>query len=95
MQQVELDSAGKPTGPVVKLQDDIAGDDFSFGADGSIYLTTNFDKTVVKISADGKGKPTIIANIDGACACQFGRTAADKNVLYVTTSHGEVFAVKT
>ncbi len=77
------------------MQDGLAGDDFTFSYDGSIYLTTNFDKTVVKISPDGKGVPQVVANIDGACACQFGRTAADKTVLYVTTSHGEVYAVKT
>ncbi len=92
--QVEVDKNGRQVGKVAKLQDNIAGDDFAFGPDGSIYLTTNFDDTVLKLQLGGSGTPSLVANIPGACSCAFGRTETETSVLYVTTRFGEIFSVQ-
>ncbi|KZP21480.1 hypothetical protein FIBSPDRAFT_953744 [Athelia psychrophila] len=64
-------------------------DDFTFDRAGNAYVATNADNTVQRITPAGNA--TIVAgNIDsalfaGGTAAQFGRTAADAAVLYVTT----------
>ncbi|KAJ8108416.1 hypothetical protein OPT61_g8189 [Boeremia exigua] len=66
-------------------------DDFDVAADGTVYVTTNPENTVVKVAANG-GKPTLVAGnagslaLAGASSALFSKVAA--NVLYVTTSGG-------
>lgn len=64
-------------------------DDFIFDRAGNAYVATNLQSTVQKITL--AGDVTVVAgNINstllaGSTATQFGRTAADSSVLYVTT----------
>lgn len=66
-------------------------DDFDVTADGTVYITTNPENTVVKVAAGG-GKPTLVAgnlkslDLIGASSALLSKVAA--NVLYVTTSGG-------
>lgn len=66
-------------------------DDFDVAADGTVYVTTNPENTVVKIAATG-GQPTIVAgsltslDLIGASSALLSNVVA--NVLYVTTSGG-------
>ncbi|CAJ2512084.1 Uu.00g077090.m01.CDS01 [Anthostomella pinea] len=67
-------------------------DDVTFGGDGTMWLATNPNNTVVAISAEGKQVVVAGSGADlglaGATALAFGRTAIDADVLYVTTSGG-------
>jgi sugar lactone lactonase YvrE len=69
---------------------EVLGDDFAFGASGSLYVTTHPASTVFKI--DPSGERTTIAGPDqgvvGATACAFGRAPGDEHALYVTTDGG-------
>ncbi|KAF3048037.1 hypothetical protein E8E12_008018 [Didymella heteroderae] len=66
-------------------------DDLDVAADGTVYITTNPENTVVKVAAAG-GKPTLVAGnigslaLAGASSALLSKVAA--NVLYVTTSGG-------
>jgi hypothetical protein len=67
-------------------------DDFTLLDDGTAYLTTDPDNSVIKYRP-GSGLTTIAGGLNqtivaGATACLFGRTEKDKKVLYVTTSGG-------
>lgn len=94
---VTLDAAtGQPTGPLHIAQTGLAGDDLCFSPrDGSIFVTTNFAGTIVKLGPDGTGTPEVVAEVPGASACAFGRTAKDEGTMYVTTAgSGQVVSVK-
>ncbi|KAL1600891.1 hypothetical protein SLS59_005556 [Nothophoma quercina] len=66
-------------------------DDLDVAADGTVYVTTNPENTVVKVAAAG-GEPTLVAGnagslaLAGASSALLSKVAA--NVLYVTTSGG-------
>lgn len=66
-------------------------DDLDVAADGTVYVTTNPENTVVKVAAGG-GEPTLVAGnlgslaLAGASSALLSKVAA--NVLYVTTSGG-------
>lgn len=66
-------------------------DDLDVAADGTVYVTTNPENTVVKYAAAG-GKPTLIAGNIGSLALAGASSAllskVASNVLYVTTSGG-------
>ncbi|KAH6618966.1 hypothetical protein C7974DRAFT_297753, partial [Boeremia exigua] len=66
-------------------------DDFDVAADGTVYVTTNPENTVVKVAAAG-GKPTLVAgnvgSLDLAGASSALLSTVATNVLYVTTSGG-------
>lgn len=66
-------------------------DDLDVAADGTVYVTTNPENTVVKVAAAG-GKPTLVAGNGGSLALAGASSAllskVAKNVLYVTTSGG-------
>ncbi len=55
---------------------------------------TTFDGKIMKLKSDGTGTPTLLANIEGSSACQFGRTASDKDVLYITSGKGFLYSLK-
>ncbi|KZP21481.1 hypothetical protein FIBSPDRAFT_740671 [Athelia psychrophila] len=81
---------GTAAGPAeVIAHNAVFDDDFTFDRAGNAYVATNANNTVQRITP--AGKVTVVAgNIDsalfaGATAAQFGRTAADAAVLYVTT----------
>lgn len=66
-------------------------DDLDVAADGTAYVVTNPENTVVKIAAAG-GKPTLVAGNIGSLALAGASSAllskVTPNVLYITTSGG-------
>ncbi|KAF7978229.1 hypothetical protein HWV62_1232 [Athelia sp. TMB] len=66
------------------------GDDFALDRASDAYIGTNPDDTLIKVTP--AGKVTLVAGsinstaLAGATSTHFGRTAADKSILYVTTS---------
>ena len=81
--------AGEPGEPVIYL-DDVNLDDFDIDADGTIYATTHIFNSVIEIKP---GQPaSVIAGIEhglaGSTAAMLGRTASDRQTLYVTTNGG-------
>src|SRR5882724_7902047 len=85
----------------IPLTDDRAGrpqlfidrwnlDDFAFDEGGNIYATTHIFNSVVKITP--QKEVTVIggeaAGLAGSTAVAFGKTAADKNHIYITTNGG-------
>jgi sugar lactone lactonase YvrE len=68
----------------------IPGDDFAVGADGTLFITTHPYNTLVRVAPDGRR--SVIADarqrIIGATDAAFGRTEADRDILYVVTDGG-------
>lgn len=65
-------------------------DDFAFGSDGSLFLATQVQNSVIRLSPDGT-RTTIATSADGLlgdAALAFGRTAADSTDLYVVNNGG-------
>jgi len=89
MVRTKLQPDGQP-GPLETVERNISGDDFAFGASGSLYITTHVEQTVVHL--DKAGVRTTIAGPEqgaaGTTACAFGRTPEDESALYVTTDGG-------
>ncbi|KAI1383736.1 uncharacterized protein F4822DRAFT_49123 [Hypoxylon trugodes] len=89
-----IDSKGYPirgakVEKVVTIEGASGVDDFNFDRQGNIWAATNLDNTVVTIKPDGRrevvvGSPTELT-VAGDTAVAFGRTAADKDIVYVTT----------
>ncbi|KIM93825.1 hypothetical protein OIDMADRAFT_35289 [Oidiodendron maius Zn] len=90
--RVPVDSSAAPTGPVEVVASGFPQDDFVIFPDGTAYVATNALNTIVKVTADGT--VSLVAGSLGSLPlasdtdCQFGRTARDSNVLYVTTAGG-------
>lgn len=84
-----MDEAGQ-FGELQVLATGIPGDDFAVGPDGSLFVTTHPYDTLVRIEPDGRR--TIIGDarqrIIGATDATFGRTDADRDILYVATDGG-------
>lgn len=79
-------------GPIRVVAVQLRGDDFAFDMDGSAYIATHVENTLVKLSRDGER--VSIAGPDqgmpGSTAAAFGRHAEDLTSLYVTTTGGLV-----
>ena len=67
-----------------------SGDDFAFDVEGDVYLTQQ--STLLKVKPDGSSRIILgsknSTTIAGDTAAQFGRTRADKGILYVVTDGG-------
>ena len=65
-------------------------DDFAFDRQGNLYGTTHVYQSVVRVTP--AREITIVAGLDqgmaGSTAVAFGRTAADRDTLYVVTNGG-------
>lgn len=76
--------------PAVLVARGIPGDDFAAGPDGSLFITTHPYNTLVRVAPNGRR--TIVANhrqqIIGATDAVFGRSADDRDTLYVATDGG-------
>lgn len=87
--QVDL-STGKARGPYEVIATEVPGDDFAISAQGVAYVGTNAQNGLVRITPDGNH--TLIAGgldstvVAGATSAAIGRTAQDKDVVYVVTS---------
>jgi hypothetical protein len=68
-------------------------DDFTFGADGTLWAVSNYENTVIAVRPGGK-KMEVVAGAKGSLtfagdtAAAFGRTESDRQVLYVSTAGG-------
>ncbi|KAF4624003.1 hypothetical protein G7Y89_g14172 [Cudoniella acicularis] len=84
--------AGTATGAYEIVANNGYGDDFTFDAEGNAYVATNLDFSIQKITLPGNfstiaGGADSVA-LEGDSAAKFGRTAKDRNILYVCTSGG-------
>ena len=85
--KVAVNSRGEAIGNYTILaQGGFEPDDFTFDALGGIYLADS-DSGIIFVPQGG-GNVTQIATMAGATSCAFGRTAADRDLLYVTTNGG-------
>jgi hypothetical protein len=68
-------------------------DDFEIGKDGTLWVVTNDENTVIAVSPESR-KGQVVAGaktqltVAGATGAAFGRTRKDKYVLYVSTAGG-------
>lgn len=65
-------------------------DDFAFGADGSLFLATQVENSVIRLFPDGT-RSIIATQADGLLgdsALAFGRTSADSQSIYVVNNGG-------
>lgn len=87
--QIPITSAGQPGEPSIVLEH-INLDDFAFDQKGNLYGTTHVYNNLVRIGMDKK--ITILAELAqgmaGNTAVAFGRTASDRQSIYVTTNGG-------
>ncbi|KAJ3145862.1 hypothetical protein HDU86_000629 [Geranomyces michiganensis] len=94
--KVAIAKDGTALGPyehVATLNNTIVVDDFAIGQNGNAYITTGPTNSIERVKPDGtitriaggQANSTLLA---GTTAAQFGRTARDRNVLYVTTNGG-------
>ncbi|KAI9695444.1 MAG: hypothetical protein M1820_008629 [Bogoriella megaspora] len=99
--QMPIKSDGTPAGePAVitkvdKPTTEFYFDDFTFSTDGNFaFLTTGSGNSILRVPLDGSSDGEIVAgNFNSAAiaeptSCQFGRTAQDQHILYVSTSGG-------
>ncbi|KAJ8115239.1 hypothetical protein OPT61_g3064 [Boeremia exigua] len=68
-------------------------DDFEIGKEGTLWVTTNTDNTIIAVSPGGRRLQVVAGAKDqltvaGATGAAFGRTAKDRHVLYVSTTGG-------
>ncbi|PNP59726.1 hypothetical protein THARTR1_00605 [Trichoderma harzianum] len=78
------------TGSIQRIAEGFMCDDFDVQPDGTVYLPTAAQNTVIRVSLDGSvqqlaGTADSLA-VGGGTAAQFGRGRHQKNTLFVTTS---------
>ncbi|KAL7904748.1 hypothetical protein GGI35DRAFT_489621 [Trichoderma velutinum] len=85
-----ISKGGTITGSIQRIAEDFMCDDFDVQADGTVYLPTTGQNTVIRVSLDGRvqqlaGTADSLA-VGGGTAAQFGRGPHQKKTLFVTTS---------
>jgi hypothetical protein len=90
--RIKIDEHGNAVGGTEILVLDCLGDDFVFDKKGDAWITHHGLNTVGAVKAGG-GLVTVVwemdqLTVDVGTACQFGRGAGDKDVLYVVTTGG-------
>ncbi len=97
---------GIAVGPVEKIASGAIGisyDDFALDRDGNAFLTTGPGNSIQEVGTDGSQRfiagSANSTELQEPSSAQFGRTAADESVLYVTSTGGvgggKVVAVDT
>ncbi|KKP00026.1 hypothetical protein THAR02_07863 [Trichoderma harzianum] len=81
---------GTITGNIQRISEGFMCDDFDVQPDGTVYLPTTSQNTVIRVSLDGRvqqlaGAAGSLA-VGGGTAAQFGRGQYQKTTLFVTTS---------
>jgi hypothetical protein len=76
---------------VAKITEEGFLDDFTFDADGSLWIASNRGRTLYKVNAQTGGSVVVAGaanatTLIGDTAAAFGRTEKDSRILYVTTS---------
>ncbi|KAI0148803.1 hypothetical protein GGR57DRAFT_504919 [Xylariaceae sp. FL1272] len=88
--RIPIDGQLNATGPAEIIASGFVADDFALLSDGTAYIATGTENTIIKV--DPKGKVSVAAgsansvDIPAATSVQLGRTHADRNTLYVTNS---------
>jgi hypothetical protein len=80
-----------PSGPVELVASGFANDDFTFDTEGSAYICTHVQNTVIKLAPGSTEMVTVAGKSDsldiaGGTSCAFGRRADDTRTLYVTVA---------
>jgi sugar lactone lactonase YvrE len=81
---------GETAGPLAVYAERLRADDFAIDIAGALYIATHPARSLVRLAADGQ-RTTLAAaqhGMVGATAVAFGRTAADRHCVYVTTTGG-------
>jgi sugar lactone lactonase YvrE len=82
--------SGESAGPLAPYAERLRADDFAIDAAGALYIATHPARSLVRLAPDGRR--TTLAGPEqgmvGATAVAFGRTAADRQAVYVTTTGG-------
>lgn len=81
---------GYPTGPGVNISTSVPNaDDFAVDSCGSIWLCENVGNSLVRVFPDGRVQNVIDGKsssaLIGPVAATFGRTAVDRDTLYIST----------
>ncbi|CBF73461.1 uncharacterized protein ANIA_07888 [Aspergillus nidulans FGSC A4] len=84
--------SGRPTSPVDIISDSVEADDFAITPAGIAYLANTYQNKITKFS--WRNSEVIAGSLNSSSipnptSAIFGRTAKDRNVLYVTTGGGE------
>ena len=74
----------------------IGGDDFTFDVNEDLFVARGIVDAIAKVTSEdvvtdmfaGSRNPNVPVLLEGNTAMQFGRTVADRRVLYVTTNGG-------
>ncbi|RFU27362.1 hypothetical protein B7463_g8984, partial [Scytalidium lignicola] len=89
--KIRISERGEPIGSSMVISPIVGLDDFVFRADGTAFLAQSHSNEIM-VLRPGSSTPTVIAGaptstlLAGVTAIRFGRTLADRNRLYVTTS---------
>jgi sugar lactone lactonase YvrE len=77
-------------GEIDVVADQLRADDFAFDTDGSAYLTTHIENSLVRLSPGGERAALAGAEqgMPGCTAARFGRTPETTGQLFVTTTGG-------
>ena len=89
--KVPINEKGEAVGDFsVLAQGGFEPDDFTLDTYGNFYVASfvRGNEGLVFVPREG-GNATYIAQIAGPTACAFGRTAVDRDILYVSTSGGD------
>jgi len=81
---------GEVPGSLKIIAERLRADDFCFDTAGAAYIGTHPAKSLVRLAPDGR-RSTLAEAADGmvgSTAVAFGRTAADRHCVYVTTTGG-------
>ena len=81
---------GQSAGPLALYAERLRADDFAIDKAGALYIATHQARSLVRLTPDGRR--TTLAGAEhgmvGATAVAFGRTAVDRQAVYVTTTGG-------
>lgn len=98
--KVQIHANGTAAGPAKLIAPAPPGtmfDDFALNGHGDAFVATQFGDSIVEVSVNGSTR--IIAGVVNTTeiaepsSAQFGRTAADRHVLYVTTAGGQGYPI--
>lgn len=89
--RARVDSNGR-AGSLEVVAEQLRGDDFAFDADGTAYIATHIENSVVRYLPDGDRAAVAgpEEGMAGSTAVAFGRLDRDQRSLYVTTTGGLV-----
>jgi len=97
LSRVEIDCDANPVGEVETVAEGFVTDDFTLKEDGTAFVVTNVNNTVIRVEPDGEW--AVVAGsedsleVAGGTACEFGRREEDRDVLYVVTGGAVLFPV--